>query len=117
MINNSLEFVSENHIRDFIHVDDVIDAIKLFLYAEDFEFDRIYDVGSGMGLHVNNLVEYYGFNVEKRVGESCEMLDNTADITKLTRLGWSPKRDIHKYLEGKLNGRTKLENNTEGLLS
>ena len=117
MINNSLDFVSENHIRDFVHVDDVVDAIKLFLYAEDFEFDRIYDVGSGMGLHVNNLVEYYGFNVEKRVGESCEMLDNTADITKLTRLGWSPKRDIHKYLEGKLNGRTKLENNTEGLLS
>jgi|TARA_E500000318_G_C3568826_1_gene216901 nucleoside-diphosphate-sugar epimerase len=117
MINDSLEFVSNNHVRDFIHVDDVVDAIKIFLYAKQFEFDRIYDVGTGEGLNVNNLVEDYGFNVEERVGESCEMLDNTADITKLTRLGWSPKRDIHKYLKGKLDGRTKLKNNTKGLLS
>ena len=117
MIDNKLEYISNNHIRDFVHVDDVVDAIKIFLYAKDFEFDRIYDVGSGEGLIVNNLVEYYGFKVEERVGESCEMLDNTSDITKLTRLGWSPKNDIHKYLKRKLDGRTKLKNNAQGLLS
>ena len=117
MIDNKLEYISNNHVRDFVHVDDVVDAIKIFLYAKDFEFDRIYDVGSGEGLIVNNLVEYYGFKVEERVGESCEMLDNTSDITKLTRLGWSPKNDIHKYLKRKLDGRTKLKNNAQGLLS
>ena len=56
MIDNKLEYISNNHIRDFVHVDDVVDAIKIFLYAKDFEFDRIYDVGSGEGLIVNNLV-------------------------------------------------------------
>ena len=45
------------------------------------------------------------------------VLDNTSDITKLTRLGWSPKNDIHKYLKRKLDGRTKLKNNAQGLLS
>ena len=37
-------------------------------------------------------------------GHSGESLDNTANIKDILSLGWRPKRDLDKYLKGKLNG-------------
>lgn len=117
MINGNISHVSKNHVRDFVHVDDVIDAIKIFLYSDDFtKFDKVYDVGTGVGHKVSDLVRRYGFNVTENLGNMCEMLDNTANIDKLTKLGWTPKNDLDKYLKGKLDGDTKFKKYIQRLL-
>lgn len=116
MVSNRLNYVTE-HIRDFVHVDDVCDAIKLFAYSDITE-SNIYDVGSGHGIDVRTLADEYGFgDVITKPGESSEMQSNIADITKITSLGWRPKRDLNKYLKGRINGDSNFKDNIKRLLS
>lgn len=117
MFDGKISHVARNHKRDFVHIDDVIDAIKIFLYSDDFtKFDKIYDVGMGVSHSISNLVKRYGFKVTEKLGDMCEMEDNTANIDKLTKLGWAPKNDLDKYLKGKLDGSTKFKNYIQKLL-
>ena len=117
MFDGKISHVAKNHKRDFVHIDDVIDAIKIFLYSDDFtKFDKIYDVGMGVSHNICHLVRRYGFNLTERLGDMCEMEDNTANIDKLTKLGWAPKNDLDKYLKGKLDGSTKFKNYIQKLL-
>ena len=110
MFDRKITQVARNHKRDFVHIDDVIDAIKIFLYSDDFvKFDKVYDVGTGVSHNISNLVKRYGFNVTETSGDMCEMEDNTANIDKLIKLGWAPKNDLDKYLKGKLDGQTKFK--------
>lgn len=76
--------------RDFTFVTDVVDA---FVRAAESQVDgEIFNVGSGNGYSVNDLVQLLGgdvIHIPKRPGEP----DNTfADIGKITRaLAWKPK--------------------------
>jgi UDP-glucose 4-epimerase len=114
MISKTLEYKT-SMTRDFIHVLDVVDAIKLFLYRKSFREEHtqhVYDVCSGVGRRVNEIVDkYYYKDVPLTKGDPIESDDNTGNPTDLMNLGWMPKRDLDKYLEEKLNGDTKLENN------
>ena len=117
MFDRKITQVARNHKRDFVHIDDVIDAIKIFLYSDDFvKFDKVYDVGTGVSHNISNLVKRYGFNVTETSGDMCEMEDNTANIDKLIKLGWAPKNDLDKYLKGKLDGDTKFKKYIQRLL-
>lgn len=117
MFDRKITQVARNHKRDFVHIDDVIDAIKIFLYSDDFvKFDKVYDVGTGVSHNISNLVKRYGFNVTETSGDMCEMEDNTANIDKLIKLGWAPKNDLDKYLKGKLDGQTKFKKYIQRLL-
>ena len=117
MFDRKITQVARNHKRDFVHIDDVIDAIKIFLYSDDFvKFDKVYDVGTGVSDNISNLVKRYGFNVTETSGDMCEMEDNTANIDKLIKLGWAPKNDLDKYLKGKLDGQTKFKKYIQRLL-
>lgn len=117
MFDGRISHVARNHKRDFVHVDDVIDAIKIFLYSDDFvKFEKVYDVGTGVSQNISNLVKRYGFKVSEKLGDMCEMEDNIANIDKLTKLGWAPKNDLDKYLKGKLDGSTKFKKYIQKLL-
>ena len=118
MINGSLQY-STNHIRDFVHVDDVVDAIKLFLNMDNFDrLSRlVYQVGTGKGIKISDLVKRYGFNVPIKDGDASEMADNTANNAELTKLGWTAKKDLDKYLKRKINGNTDIKEYIQGLLS
>ncbi len=117
MINGTLKY-STNHIRDFVHVDDVIDAIKLFLYMDNFDKleHLIYSVGTGKGINISSLCQKYGFDVPIKSGDISEMDDNTANIANLTKLGWAPKQDLDKYLKRNLNGNTNIKKHIQRLL-
>lgn len=117
LFDGKVSHVAKDHSRDFVHVDDVIDAIKIFLYSDDFtKFDKIYDVGMGVSHNISQLVRKYGFNLTEKLGDMCEMKDNTANIDELIKLGWAPKNDLHKYLKGKLDGDTKFKKYIQRLL-
>ena len=88
-LNNGNVEYKTNHIRDFIHVSDVVDVIKFFLKRGTYDCDKVYEVGSGIGTKVADLIEKHGYDVPYKESDECEMMDNTADISKLLSLGWT----------------------------
>lgn len=87
-----------DHIRDFIHVSDVVMAISLLMRHDLTELKPAYDIGTGKGVVVSELGALAGCNAEVRAGEECEARDNTADNSDLKDLGWTPKYDIEEYV-------------------
>lgn len=91
--------------RDFVHVDDVVDANMCVLDREDANF-RAFNVGSGKPTTVceyANLVRSkIPSDVGIQVGGEYRVGDNrhsVSDIGRLTQLGWSPKRSLSTILE------------------
>tara|TARA_B100000953_G_scaffold113388_1_gene93357 strand:- start:153 stop:917 length:765 start_codon:yes stop_codon:yes gene_type:complete len=107
--DGSLKWVT-NHVRDFVHIDDVCDAIILLMYLskQDLSSYKLepspkllpaYDIGTGTGYIVSELAQDGGFNVTGVAGDECEALDNTADITAMKELGWRPLVDVKNYIK------------------
>ena len=118
MIDGTLEYKTK-HTRDFIHVLDVVDAIKLLIYRKEFYMDwtqHTYEIASGKGVKVDELVDKYLKNIPTKDGHAGESLDNTANIKDILSLGWRPKRDLDKYLKGKLHGHTNFKEYIKGIL-
>ena len=53
--DNKFKILSSNYIRDFCHIDDVINAIFLCLLS-DKTSGKIYNIGSGKGMKIKTLV-------------------------------------------------------------
>ena len=99
LLNNQLDYVNTDHIRDFIHVDDICSAISLLI--ED-DLTGVIDVGTGKGNNLLDLTNMFGLDkIEKRIGLDTERRDNTADISILKDMGWEPKIDVVEYLKNK----------------
>jgi len=93
-------YINTNHSRDFIHVDDLVRAIDSLIHSN---LKGITDIGSG---HTNNLVElidYFGIDCERVVGEQTERLDNLADNTLLNNIGWQPRINLYEYIKENRN--------------
>jgi nucleoside-diphosphate-sugar epimerase len=88
-----------NHIRDFIYVDDVVNAILLFIKTGLKDKNKVYNVCTGTGVKVKEIIEYMGFDVPLKNGEDCEAENNTNDNFELRKLGWKPNMKIFKFLK------------------
>jgi dTDP-L-rhamnose 4-epimerase len=91
--------------RDFVHVQDVVDANMLVLHKDDADF-QAFNVGSGRSTSVLD----YAQAVRDRVGRAVDLLlpgeyrrgDNrhsVSSIEKLRALGWSPVRGLSTIFE------------------
>lgn len=91
--------------RDFVHIDDVVEANMCVLDSEGANF-QAFNVGSG---EATSVVEYANlvrnklssnieldFSGEYRRGDNRHSVSNVA---KLKSLGWSPKRDLATILD------------------
>ena len=97
--DRSLEWVT-NHVRDFVHIDDVVNAITILMSQINlYGLNPAYDIGTGTGYVVSELAQAGGYAVEPVEGDECEALDNTADITEMKKLGWSPTIDVLEYIK------------------
>ena len=85
--NGNISYKS-NHIRDFIHVSDIVSVVKFFLQNGTKNKNRFYEIGSGVGTKIPELVERHGYDVPLKEGDACEMYDNTADISDILKEGW-----------------------------
>jgi nucleoside-diphosphate-sugar epimerase len=93
--------------RDYLHVEDVADAIRLV--SQDGNFGEIYNIGSGVGTSVHHLVniahrisEYEGNIVLVPVPEfhkTVQVVDMWMDNTKILELGWTPKYTVETVVE------------------
>lgn len=101
-------------VRDFIYIDDVIDALLLLTQKEN-EVKGVYNVADGKQTSLNGMIAAY----EKITGQKLEIHKEDprqgdikysyADISKLKALGYQPKYDIEtgltkywKYANGEI---------------
>lgn len=91
--------------RDFVYVDDVVQALLLGLKSQTDS--QIYNVGSAKPTRVGELIECIlslcpkpreSFEVRNVGGHEGDTFGSLADIAKLQSLGWSPKVSLTEGL-------------------
>jgi nucleoside-diphosphate-sugar epimerase len=91
--------------RDFVYVDDVVNAFRIAVENNDVKHDR-FNVGYGVSHSVNDVVEVVNklydnslkveYDNEQRKNE---VLDTIADISKIkSSLNWTPETSLFKGL-------------------
>ncbi len=97
-------FGSLNNIRDFIYIDDVVSAIIATI--ELSETQAIFNIGSGNGVELNEIVEELklisgqDFSVSESASRSVDREAIWLDISKAKKdLKWEPKVSLHQGLE------------------
>ncbi len=99
--------------RDFIFIDDVVNAFKIVLECSLFNYAEIieYEVGSGNSVSIKEIVETIKKITKSKTkllfGElpyrENEIFDSFADNTKLTSLGWRPQSTLIEGLTFTIN--------------
>lgn len=93
-------------IRDFIHVDDVVNALILLAESNKLESCPFFEIGSGRSYSVNEVADMFQPGsaremLDRRVGE--ELYIN-AGIGYMEKLGWKSKIKLKDYVSGFLEG-------------
>ena len=93
-------FEEGNQVRDFVNIEDVVDANMLVLEKDEAKF-QVFNVGGGQAITVNEFYEkvenIYNTGIEPirddyyRYGDTRHIV---SDISKLKKLGWKPKRSV-----------------------
>lgn len=97
LLNRDVRYVNTNHTRDFIHVDDICRAIIKVMGSD---IVGVMDVGTGETNSLIDIVNHVGLkNIEHKVGDEHERLDNQADIKTLMSIGWQPTIKLFDYLD------------------
>ena len=102
--NNKIEILDTTPKRDFVYIDDVIDAICLTIGLEGF---NIYNIGSGISFSVldviNCICSAIGEKkqiIDKKQVRPNEVFDVIADISKIkTELNWAPKTSFEEGIK------------------
>jgi len=97
LLRGELAYATD-HVRDFVHVDDVVSAIMIFINTGTKGKLPAYDVGTGTGHVVSDLARLKFPDIEIREGDACEAQDNTADNLALRELGWEPTINAKEYV-------------------
>jgi nucleoside-diphosphate-sugar epimerase len=100
ILRNDVPYINTNHSRDFIHVDDLVRAIDSLIHSN---VKGITDIGTGTTNNLIELIEYFGIDCERVVGEHTERLDNLADNALLNSIGWKPKINLYEYIKENRN--------------
>ena len=91
LINGTLEYVTE-HSRDFIHIEDLCDAIELII--DNKKLSGLIDVGTGESIKIQTLAPA----LPKRLNTIHERMCTKADIEILQGLGFKPKYSVKEFL-------------------
>jgi len=86
-------------VRDYLYVSDLVDALEAAATRETP--DKLFNIGSGFGTSLNDLIELMAAVVDEQVTVeylSSRPLDVPASVLDITRaraqLGWSPSTDL-----------------------
>ena len=80
-----------SHVRDFIHVSDIVSAINLIIQKGCV---GVVEIGSGKGVAVDQLVAMNGIDVPIKEGSDAEQDENVLESSSLRTLGWRPQVDV-----------------------
>lgn len=106
-MENEINLYDEDCSRDYLHVEDVVDAIRFLCRRGNF--GEIYNVGSGIDTSIHRLVnlahrltEYKGKINLVPVPEfhkAVQVKNMWLDTTKITELGWIPRYGVEELVE------------------
>lgn len=92
--------------NDFVFIEDVAEAIG-YLISSDID-SGIYNIGTGESVSIRRIMEIVSENLNRKLSiesKGGENVDFHADISKIRKLGWSPKtgieEGIRKYIESR----------------
>jgi|TARA_R110001592_G_scaffold11644_2_gene57014 UDP-glucose 4-epimerase len=84
--------------RDFVHVNDIIEANILCALNNKLFNGSIFNVGTGKAYTVNEIADMFGG--EKQYGETrIEPKDSVADNSAILKLGWKPKGVLFSWIK------------------
>ena len=89
--DGTLEYVTK-HYRDFVHLNDVIDAIEILIKAEYVK--GIIDIGTGTPVRIQDLA----LGLPVRLNTPGEREFTCANTEKIKALGWKPKYSVENFL-------------------
>ena len=99
LLRDDVSYINVDHIRDFIHIDDLLSAIGC-LIINKIKKRKVIDIGTGISHKLIDITSHLNIDIkDKRMGTIFERKDNTAKIGLLTELGWSAKIDLLDYLK------------------
>jgi len=107
-----LDLTPCEQIRDFIYIEDVVDAyIQLSENYQKIKNERIFNISSGKGIKIltiidiiRNVLKDTNFKVGEKAYRSGEPMEIYASIDKIKNItGWYPKWTIKDGLESTLN--------------
>ena len=98
LIKNDVSYINVDHYRDFIHVEDLMSAIKI-LIKNDVS-NKVIEIGTGSSINLLDLLDKLNMTIEdKRMGTMFERKNNKASIQVLKDLGWFAKTDLIEYIK------------------
>src|SRR5210317_253410 len=98
LIKNDVSYINVDHFRDFIHIEDLMVAIKI-LIKNDVN-NKVIEIGTGSSINLLDLLDKLNINVkDKRMGTVFERKNNKASIQILKDLGWSAKTNLIEYIK------------------
>jgi len=89
--NGTLEYTTR-HYRDFVHIEDVLDAIEI-LIEKDY-IKGVIDIGTGHPVRIQDLAP----DLPVRLNTPGEREFTCANIEKMKALGWKPKYTVENFL-------------------
>ena len=95
---NDVTYINNNHYRDFVHVDDIMQAIWILMNKFVDVGQKVVDIGTGHVVPVREVAKVMGYKGDY-VDENPngERESTKADIEPLLRLGYTPKWNILDY--------------------
>jgi UDP-glucose 4-epimerase len=90
--------------RDFCYVENIVQAIKLVTESEQKFNGDVFNVGNQEQTSLNDIVNYFkekqfNFTIENKSSRIGDVKHTKADITKIKKLGYTPKVDFWTGLE------------------
>ena len=89
--NGTLEYATRHH-RDFIHLEDVLDAIEILIKATHVK--GVVDIGTGHPVRIQDLAP----ELPVRLNTPGERSWTCANTEKMKALGFKPKYTVEKFL-------------------
>ena len=96
ILRNDVQYININHIRDFIHVNDIVQAVQVMM---NNTFRGVIDVGTGISNKLVDIADYFKIDYKSVIGGETERIDNTADTSILKKFGWRAKVNLYDYIE------------------
>ena len=96
ILRNDVQYLNVNHIRDFIHINDIVNAVQIMM---NNTFRGVIDVGTGVSNKLVDIADYFKIDYKSVIGGETERIDNTADTSILNKFGWRAKINLYDYIE------------------
>jgi len=94
LLNGKLEYVTR-HYRDFIHLNDILDAIEILINATHVK--GVVDIGTGNPVKIQDLAP----DLPVRLNTPGERSWTCANTEKMKALGFKPKYSVENFLTNK----------------